>query len=83
MAGDVDKKEYGQIEKSRFFNVLSRLSVFNYLKNDDRYIPIQNIDKLQSFINGNLDNKIVLINTSENFGISGNKLKEVLSSFFF
>jgi hypothetical protein len=83
MAGNIDGEQYTQIESSRFFKVLSRANIFNNLKLHPYYISLNHKVELQNFIQGKNDQKIILIDTSSNFSISGDELKNILSSFHF
>ena len=82
MAGNFDSKRYNQINEDGIFELVSRLAVHEYLKNEGLLYLVENKTELLNFLNDSDDNKVILINRL-NFDIPMAELRSVLGSFDF
>jgi len=83
MAGNIDVLYYNKISKAGFFEIPSRVEVSKFLEVQSYYQSIESLKELRGFIDSKEDNKIILINTLNQFRIPLQDLKDVLQSFHF
>lgn len=83
MAGNMDPDHYGRIDSSRYFTQPSRSKLAQFLKKQNYFEPIKNLRELNKFIDNRIDNKLILIDTKDDFRIELPELLNVLSSFRF
>jgi len=83
MSGNIDATYYNDISESRFFNVISRREVADFIMNQPYYLDLGTLDDLNNFINTDNDSKVLLIDTKEKFRISVRDLKTILIQFNF
>lgn len=84
MAGNIDEKFYDKISHSNFFSKIpSRKRTADYLRNSSFYYRVRNGEELKNFINGNLDNKVILIDSSSDFRVPLDQLLFSLNHFYF
>lgn len=83
MSGNMDAAYYYNISKSKFFDVLSRREVADFIMNKNYYLEIESLDQLNNFIKADIDSKVLLIDTKEKFRIPFRDLKTILNKFNF
>ncbi len=83
MSGNIDPKHYNKISKAGFFKIASRSEVAKFIQEQPYYYEIGSHSALRSFIDGKIDHKAIIINSSKQFRIPLNNLKEVLQEFHF
>ncbi len=83
MIGNINKKYYDNIAKEKVFNILSRRAIADFIFKQKYYININSIIELERYIESEIDKKVILIDTSVNFKIGGEKLKIILQGFDF
>lgn len=83
MAGNFDDEYYKRIDSSPFFNQPSRKKVIDFLKEKEYYKPIKSISHLNSYISGENENNVILIDTKEDFRIPFTSLLQYLVNFDF
>jgi hypothetical protein len=83
MSGNLDIAYYKNLSKNGFFNIPSRSEVAQFLKRQTYYHYIEDLNKLKSYINGELDHRVIIIDNSQDFRIPLNELKEILQCFHF
>lgn len=84
MSGNIDKRVYDNLSNSPFFSIPSRLSVYNYLKNNSElYHEVTSYEELSDFIQSDIDKKIVIVDSSNHFRLPLRQLKNTLVNFNF
>ena len=84
MSGNIDDEFYDQISESKYFDTIpSRKKTAECLKHNPFYYRLKNKEELNKFLNGQIDNKIVIIDSSKDFRIDIDKLPDVLNKFSF
>lgn len=83
MSGNIDPKYYDKISGSKFFKIPSRKKVAEALSRSDYYFPVHNKAEFENFINGNEDQRVIIINSEKHFRIELENLFEVLQKFRF
>jgi hypothetical protein len=83
MAGNLDENLYNKIEKAGNFKIPGRVTISGFLKKKKYYKAICSLKFLEDFIEAEIDNKVVIIDTSKEFSIELEKLKTILSKFDF
>jgi hypothetical protein len=83
MAGIIISEIYSAISRMRFFDISSRNEVYAFVKSKEYFLPVLSLQSLSNFIKGNIDEKAIWIDTSKNFRIPPENLKEVLKRFNF
>ncbi len=81
MSGNMDSTYYYNISKSKFFNVLSRREVADFVTKKTYYVEVDSIEGVYDFINADNDCKLLLIDTKEKFRIPFKDLKSILVQF--
>jgi hypothetical protein len=81
MSGNMDSTYYYNISKSKFFNVLSRREVADFVTKKAYYIEVYSLEGVNDFINADNDCKLLLIDTKEKFRIPFKDLKSILVEF--
>lgn len=83
MSGNMDAVHYNRISKAGFFKIPSRREVAEFIQRQSYYHDIRSLEDLKSFIKGENDRKVILIDTSKQFRIPLNELKNLLQRFHF
>ena len=83
MSGNIDAAHYKKISKAGYFDIPSRRDVAEFIQAQQYYYETRSIDALRSFISGEPDHKVIIIDTSQQFRIPMNELKELLQGFHF
>lgn len=83
MSGNIDPMFYNRIAKSVNFSLPSRLKVYNFLQQKEYYLNIKSKKELYSFIRSQTDNKVIIVDTSQEFRIPLEELKNILVNFNF
>lgn len=83
MIGNINQKDYDQIDSSRFFNVISRYKIYEWLKLQPSFLDLNGYEELKNFIEGNEDQRLICIDTSSKFQITGEDLPTILNEFRF
>lgn len=83
MIGNIEKPLYNNIKIKNIFDILSRPEVADFLATKYYYHYISSFEDLKNFIQGSEDSKVIIIDTSTNFQIEGENLKETLKEFAF
>lgn len=83
MAGNLDKDLYNTIEKAGKFKIPSRVTISAFLKEKEYYNAITSFKFLEDFIQSEIDNKVILVDTSKEFSIELDELKILLTKFDF
>jgi hypothetical protein len=81
MAGNMDPRYYSKISTRSIFKIQSRLDTAEFLFTKSYFKNISNFTDLLKFIEGDEDNKLILIDTHRNFRINGVNLKIINSKF--
>ncbi len=82
-SGNMDIAYYYDISKSKFFDILSRREVADFIMNQNYYLEVDSMVQVDDFIKEDIDNKVLLIDTKEKFRISFRDLKTTLNKFNF
>jgi len=83
MIGNMNRKYYNNIAEEKVFNILSRRAIADFIFLQKYYIKINSMIELERYIQCEIDEKVILIDTFINFTISGEKLKIILKGFDF
>lgn len=83
MAGNMDEDLYNAIEKAGKFKIPSRVTISAFLKKKEYYNAIPSFKFLEDFIQSEIDNKVILVDTSKEFSIELDELKTLLTKFDF
>lgn len=83
MSGNIDAAHYKKISRSGFFDIQSRSEVAGFIQEQSYYFKTESLEGLKSFINGDIDHKVILIDTSKQFRIPLHELKGLLQEFHF
>jgi hypothetical protein len=83
MSGNMDATYYNEISKSRFFEILSRRDIAEFIMKQPYYLDVDSLDDLNNYINADIDFKVILIDTKEKFRIPFSDLKTTLIHFNF
>lgn len=83
MAGNMAGDFYSRISKTGFFDILSRREVADFVGEQTYHHGIKNLNELKAFLNEKVENKVILIDTSEQFRIPLNEIKDILRRFDF
>ena len=83
MSGNMDAVHYNRISKAGFFEIPSRREVAEFIQRQSYYHDIRSLEDLKRFIKGQNDHKVILIDTSKQFRIPLNELKNLLQRFHF
>jgi hypothetical protein len=83
MVGNIDRTYYENISKENIFDIPSRRAVADFIYNKEYYEKISSVLDIEKFIQSELDNRVLLIDTFSNFEISGDQLKRILIKFDF
>lgn len=83
MSGNIDTVHYKKISTAGFFEIPSRSEVAEFIRAQPYYGETGSLKALKSFINRETDHKVILIDTSKQFRIPLNELKELLQGFHF
>ncbi len=82
MAGNFDIKAYSQSNLEGVFNIYSRLTVYEFLKNSQRLFEMESIQDFYDYLESDHDQEIILINRLK-FDVPMDKLRNLLSRFSF
>ena len=83
MSGNMDVAHYNRISKAGFFEIPSRREVAEFIQKQSYCLDIQNHEGLKDFMNGQIDNKLIVIDASKYFRIPLEDLKDLLHGFDF
>lgn len=83
MIGNIHKDYYDNIAKDKLFDIPSRRAIANFIYLQPYYHGVKSRIDIENFIKSELDNKVLLIDTSEAFQIEGGHLKTILKKFDF
>tara|TARA_B100000378_G_C17944138_1_gene377777 strand:- start:155 stop:850 length:696 start_codon:yes stop_codon:yes gene_type:complete len=83
MSGNIDTAHYKKISRSGFFDIPSRCEVAGFIQEQLYYFKIESLVDLKLYMSGETDYKVILIDTSRQFRIPLNKLKNILQEFHF
>ncbi len=82
MAGNFDANTYSQNRLEGLFDICSRLTVYEFLKNSERLSEMERMEDLYSYLEGKSERDIILINRLK-FDVPMDKLRNLLSRFSF
>jgi hypothetical protein len=82
MAGNLDANVYTQTSLGGAFNICSRFTVYEFLKNSQQLFEMERIQDLYEYLEGEYDQDIVLVNRLK-FDVPMDKLRNLLSRFSF
>lgn len=84
MSGNIDDQYYDQISKNKLFETIpSRLKTADYLRKTSFFYPLRTAEELDVFLNGNVDKKVIIIDSSKDFRIPLDNLAYTLNQFSF
>ena len=83
MSGNIDAELYGRISNAGFFDILSRREVADYVLGKGYSYAPKTLGDLNKFVHNELDHKVVIIDTKNQFSIPIENLKSVLERFNF
>lgn len=83
MVGNIDRTYYENISKENIFDIPSRRAVADFIYMQDYYKKMSSVLDIEKFIQSELDNKVLLIDTFSDFEIKGDQLKNILKKFDF
>ena len=83
MVGNIDRTYYGNISKEKIFDIPSRREVADFIYKQEYYKKVNSVLEIEKFIQSEIDNKVLLIDTFSNFEIRGEQLKKILKKFDF
>ncbi|AVR43838.1 hypothetical protein C7S20_00315 [Christiangramia fulva] len=84
MSGNIDPRYYDSISDTPIFRKLpSRKKTADFLRNISYFYPVKNNEELNSFLNNSIDNKVIIIDSSQDFRIELETLPFILQKFLF
>lgn len=83
MCGNFNPDLYSSISNNTVFNIYSRKEIVDFIHSNDYYYKIESYADLIFFIKNKLDNKVLLIDSTNDFNIELNQLKFILNNFDF
>lgn len=83
MAGNLDPSHYYKIGKTKIFEILSRREVADFIYQQPYYFSVSSFQELEKLIKDKIKEKVVLIDTSKDFSIGLDRLKEITENFNF
>lgn len=83
MAGNLDPEHYYKIGRTKIFEIISRREVADFIYGQEYFQSINSIEELVDFIKGGIDKKVILIDTSRDFSIGLDRLKNLTKKFNF
>lgn len=81
MSGNLDPTYYYNISNSKFFDVISRREVADFISRKPYYLKVFSLEDVKDFIESKNEHKAIIVDTKEDFRIPFKELKNILVQF--
>ncbi len=83
MIGNCNAEHYDNIGKEGIFNILTRSEIAEFIYEKEYNYEVLTVTGLIKFITGEIDEKVIIVDTKIHFNLPGDKLKGYLKKFDF